>query len=113
MSGALLANVLTRVRERGRLVSWQVDEQGWMWALMATEKQATRIKQRLDGTHVMGNAVRLACRQTCVGDWPPGMVPNGEPTVPVPQGPRPAGPRRPGGKRHRGGRRGHQVRWTQ
>ena len=105
MTGALLDNGMTRVKERGRLVSDFVDENQWLWVKLATEKQAARVEKRLHCTTVMGNTCQLQCVRTAESDWPPGMAPTGEPTVPRPQ---PAawryGRRRPGGVRHRGAR---------
>ena len=105
MTGALLKNAMDRVKERGRLVSEFVCGNKMLWVKLATEKQAARVVNRLHGTMVAGNTCKLQCVRTAESDWPPGMAPTGEPTVPRPQ---PAawrsGRRRPGGVRHRGAR---------
>lgn len=107
----LLQNVIARVRERGSILSYFVIKGGggWLWMKMGTEAQATRAAKRLHGVKVLQKRFTLVCQQTRLSDWPPGVAPAGERTVPaLPRhdgGRRwtPDAPRRPGGVRHRRG----------
>ena len=51
-------------------------------AHVATEKQALRTFQRLHNTAVLGGAHVLRAQVTAAGDWPPGVAPVGDRTVP-------------------------------
>ena len=79
---ALSVNVMKRIRERGKVIAFFVDGNGWLWCNIATEKQATRMMERLDNVLIESGSVRLTCQQTRMCDWPPGLCPEGDRTVP-------------------------------
>ena len=101
----LYANVLKRIQERGRILAYFIDGNGWLWANMASEAQATRVFERHDGKRVQQDQVLVTLQQTRPCDWPPGVAPVGDRTVPPT--PRNGGNRagqwlEKGGIRHRG-----------
>ena len=117
IQGALLMNLLNKVRERGNLLGFRVDDiddngRNLLWLKMATEKQATRIKQRLNGLMIMNGTVALTVDQSAISDWPPGFVPDGERVAPKAKAhSSSSGSQTKGGVRHKCKKylRGHNV----
>ena len=78
----LAANVMDKVRMRGRVLAYFVDAHGWLWVHMATEKQADKIVSRISNRLTWNDQAFLTVQQTRMCDWPPGIAPQGERTVP-------------------------------
>lgn len=83
IAGAVLSNVLGRFAERGRIISYLVGTNGWLWVKMATVEQAARVAKRLDGAAIMQGTVKLAAQHSSAVDWPTDLVPVG--VVPTPE----------------------------
>ena len=101
----LLTNVLSRIRERGRLLDYSLGIFGDLWCTLATDAQAERCRKRLDGVKVCGNTPRpstLRALTTAPADWPP-TLPRGA-VIPVPAR-EVRGSGRSGAYAHRGGSR--------
>ena len=83
IAGAVLSNVLDRFAERGRIISYLVGTNGWLWVKMATVEQAVRVTKRLDGAAIMQGTVKLAAQHSSAVDWPTDLVPVG--VMPTPE----------------------------
>ena len=83
IAGAVLSNVLDRFAERGRIISYLVGTNGWLWVKMATAEQAARVAKRLDGVAIMQGTVMLAAQHSSAEDWPTDLVPVG--VMPTPE----------------------------
>ena len=75
IEGEVLGNVLDRFAERGRIISYLVDTDGWLWVKMATAEQATRVAKRMSGVAILQGRVVLAVMQSSALDWPTDLVP--------------------------------------
>ena len=75
IEGEVLGNVLDRFAKRGRIISYLVDTDGWLWVKMATAEQATRVAKRMSGVAILQGRVVLAVMQSSALDWPTDLVP--------------------------------------
>ena len=70
IAGAVLSNVLDRFAERGRIISYLVGTNGWLWVKMATAEQAARVAKRMDGVAILQGTVVLAVQQASASSLP-------------------------------------------
>ena len=96
-----LTNVLKRVRERASIVNYFLDNNGWLWVRVSTEKQASRCLLRLSGIAVNHGTHTLRCQQTQFSAWPPNMLTTALAPAPIKAAP----PHRPYNKTWKGGQR--------
>ena len=83
IAGAVLSHVLDRFAERGRIISYLVGTNGWLWVKMATAQQAARAAKRLDGQAIMQGTVTLVALHASALGWPADLVPVG--AMPTPE----------------------------